>query len=75
MGETERGDGDEPTVGKYPSVKTLSKLVFPQAPSPMMTSFLDGKVRAWTTQSREPCEMIRDVLGIELSTVRQFMDG
>lgn len=28
------------TVGKYPSVKTLSKLVLPQAPSPIMTSFL-----------------------------------
>lgn len=28
------------TVGKYPSVKTLNKLVLPQAPSPMMTSFL-----------------------------------
>lgn len=28
------------TVGKYPRVKTLSKLVFPHAPSPMMTSFL-----------------------------------
>ena len=28
------------TVGKYPNVKTLSRLVFPQAPSPMITSFL-----------------------------------
>lgn len=28
------------TVGKYPSVNTLSRLVFPQAPSPIMTSFL-----------------------------------
>jgi hypothetical protein len=30
----------ELTVGKYPRVKTLSRLVFPQAPSPIMTSFL-----------------------------------
>jgi hypothetical protein len=28
------------TVGKYPNVKTLNKLVLPQAPSPIMTSFL-----------------------------------
>lgn len=28
------------TVGKYPKVKTDSKLVFPQAPSPIITSFL-----------------------------------
>lgn len=28
------------TVGKYPKVKTLNKEVFPQAPSPIMTSFL-----------------------------------
>jgi hypothetical protein len=28
------------TVGKYPSVNTLSKLVLPHAPSPMMTNFL-----------------------------------
>lgn len=28
------------TVGKKPRVKTLSRLVFPQAPSPTMTSFL-----------------------------------
>lgn len=28
------------TVGKYPSVKTLSRLVLPHAPSPMITSFL-----------------------------------
>jgi hypothetical protein len=27
-------------VGKYPNVKTLSKLVFPQAPSPIITNFL-----------------------------------
>ena len=32
----------ELTVGKKPSVNTLSKLVLPQAPSPMMTSFLKG---------------------------------
>lgn len=31
---------DRLTVGKYPSVKTLSKLVFPHAPSPIITSFL-----------------------------------
>lgn len=29
------------TVGKYPSVKTLRRLVLPQAPSPIITSFLD----------------------------------
>lgn len=28
------------TVGKYPKVNTLNKLVLPQAPSPIMTSFL-----------------------------------
>ena len=28
------------TVGKYPSVNTLRRLVFPQAPSPIITSFL-----------------------------------
>jgi hypothetical protein len=33
------------TVGKKPSVNTLSKLVLPQAPSPMMTSFLDSRAR------------------------------
>jgi hypothetical protein len=33
------------TVGKYPSVNTLSKLVFPQAPSPIITSFLYLVVR------------------------------
>ena len=33
------------TVGKYPNVKTLSRLVFPQAPSPMITSFLRTKFR------------------------------
>jgi hypothetical protein len=42
------GEGESPsrmalTVGKKPSVKTLSRLVLPQAPSPMMTSFLDGR--------------------------------
>jgi hypothetical protein len=36
----EQDDSEVLTVGKYPSVKTLSKLVLPQAPSPMMTSFL-----------------------------------
>jgi hypothetical protein len=36
------GSGVERTVGKYPRVKTLSRLVFPHAPSPMMTSFLKG---------------------------------
>jgi hypothetical protein len=30
-------------IGKYPSVKIESKLVLPQEPSPMMTSFLGGK--------------------------------
>ncbi len=35
-----RGLGRALTVGKKPRVNTLSKLVFPQAPSPMMTSFL-----------------------------------
>jgi hypothetical protein len=30
----------ELTVGKYPSVKTLSREVFPHAPSPIMTNFL-----------------------------------
>jgi hypothetical protein len=30
----------ELTVGKYPSVKTLSNEVFPHAPSPIMTNFL-----------------------------------
>jgi hypothetical protein len=37
------------TVGKKPSVNTLSKLVLPQAPSPMMTSFLDrgARQRCW----------------------------
>lgn len=29
-------------MGKYPSVNTLSKLVLPHAPSPMMTNFLDN---------------------------------
>jgi hypothetical protein len=38
------------TVGKYPSVNTLSRLVLPQAPSPIMTSFL-GHVR-WSTRYR-----------------------
>lgn len=28
------------TVGKYPRVNTLRRLVFPQAPSPMITNFL-----------------------------------
>lgn len=28
------------TVGKYPRVKTLRRLVFPQAPSPIITNFL-----------------------------------
>jgi hypothetical protein len=28
------------TVGRYPSVKTVKRLVFPQKPSPVMTSFL-----------------------------------
>lgn len=32
--------GGELTVGKKPRVKTLRRLVLPQAPSPMMTSFL-----------------------------------
>lgn len=32
--------GDARTVGKYPNVKTLKRLVLPQAPSPMMTNFL-----------------------------------
>lgn len=36
------GSGVERTVGKYPRVKTLSRLVLPHAPSPMMTSFLKG---------------------------------
>jgi hypothetical protein len=31
------------TMGKKPRVKTLSRLVLPQAPSPMMTSFLEGR--------------------------------
>jgi len=34
------------TVGKYPSVKTESRLVFPQAPSPMITSFL--RITCWS---------------------------
>lgn len=34
------------TVGKKPRVNTLSKLVLPQAPSPMMTSFL----KSWPRQ-------------------------
>lgn len=29
------------TVGKYPKVNTLRRLVLPQAPSPMITSFLE----------------------------------
>ena len=29
------------TVGKYPRVKTLRRLVFPHAPSPIITNFLD----------------------------------
>jgi hypothetical protein len=32
------------TVGKYPNVNTLNKLVFPQAPSPMMTNFLEPDI-------------------------------
>ena len=31
---------DVHTVGKYPSVKTLRRLVLPHAPSPIITSFL-----------------------------------
>ncbi len=31
------------TVGKYPKVKTLNKEVLPQAPSPMMTNFLQDE--------------------------------
>lgn len=37
------------TVGKYPSVKTLNRLVLPQAPSPMMTSFLQKKTKKRTS--------------------------
>lgn len=35
----------ELTVGKKPRVKTLRRLVLPQAPSPMMTSFLAARIR------------------------------
>ena len=35
------------TVGKKPRVNTLSRLVFPQAPSPMMTSFLGSQTCQW----------------------------
>jgi hypothetical protein len=52
-------------VGKYPRVKTLRRLVLPQAPSPIMTSFLgsvlaDGRTMAsrtsgWGCRRPGPC--------------------
>lgn len=35
------------TVGKKPRVNTLSRLVLPHAPSPMMTSFLRSRACQW----------------------------
>lgn len=51
------------TVGKKPRVKTLSKLVLPHAPSPMMTSFLRSRhvngAGGWvsTTEKEGPPEV------------------
>jgi len=56
------------TVGKYPNVKTERRLVLPQAPSPIMTSFLNGTRLGQQTeklkrkQSRDE-NIERDVVG------------
>lgn len=47
------------TVGKYPRVKTLRRLVFPHAPSPIITNFL--QIRTCQHLSRDWSVMFVEV--------------
>ncbi len=59
----------ELTVGKYPNVNTLKRLVFPQAPSPMMTSFLIFRSMS-ASESRHTPERGRAAETLVLRTAR-----
>jgi hypothetical protein len=60
------------TVGKYPSVKTLSKEVLPQAPSPIMTSFLEKGSSVLVSQFHWRGKSLK--CGVVSKTIYRFQD-